>query len=192
MLEEVGLFGGADGPSAAAHAAYQAKPKHGRLIGAIVKFAESLDEDDGIGKFAADRGLEHEPAAAFHSRYLTLPFPGTATGVATGELPGGRQGSIAWLEYSSDVDMEKEYVAVVTELAKELPTAWVDEADSSVAGFGAELPAAVMAIVRPPGWGISTSGNSACVYFRTSGTTSGADVDVFAQGANLVFNLLEG
>ena len=190
VLEEVGLASDPDGPSAAAHAAYQAKPKHGRIIGAIMKLAGELD-DDGIEKFAADRGMKQEATAEFHTRYITLPFPGTASGVATGELPGGRQGSIAWMEYSSDVDMEKEYVAVVAELGRELPAAWIDEADSNVPGFGDELPDTVMNAVRPLGWGISTAGRTACIYFRTGGTTAGADVDIFVLGATKVFDLLE-
>lgn len=147
-------------------------------------------DDDGIAKYAADRGLSYEPPADFHTRHLTLPFPGTATGVATGSLPGGRRGSVAWLEFSSDVDLPKEYIAVVSEARSELPTAWVDVEDARVPGFGDEVPATAMEAVRQAGLGIATSGRSASVYTRVSGTTPGVGVDAFAQRAGAIIDLL--
>jgi hypothetical protein len=188
VLEEVGLLESPDGPSAAAHAEFANGRKHGRIIGALLKLAG--EDDDGIGKFAADRGLEHEPAAQFHTRYLTLPFPGTAVGVATGTLAGGRQGSVAWLEFSSDVDMQRDYIALVADAAADLPTAWVDEEDIGVPGFGQEVPAPALEAARAGGFGLSTSGRAACVYLRTHGTTPGAEVDAFAQRAGAVIDLL--
>jgi len=189
ILEEVGLLAAASPASAAAHAAIAAAPKHGRIIGLLLKLTGGED-DDGIAKYAAERGLAHEPVAEFHTRHITLPLPGTATGVATGALPGGRDGSIAWLEFSSDVDMTKEYLAVTSEVGRELPTAWVDEEDVDVPGFGDEIPSEAMDAVRSAGWGVSTHGRQAAVYARVAGTTRGAEVDAFAERAGAVFELL--
>lgn len=41
------------------------------------------------------------------------------------------------------------------------------------------------------GYGISTSGRSACVYMRTGGTTPGAEIDRFAGEAQRIIALLE-
>ena len=99
--------------------------------------------DDSVKNCGAERGLEAESPATFHSRHITLPLPGAATDVVTGTLPGSsRRGSIAWITFSSDVDMERNYVAVVGELpGAKLPVAWVEPGEAAVPGFGADIAA---------------------------------------------------
>jgi hypothetical protein len=190
VLEEVAGTERPDGPSAAAHAEWATGKKHGRIVGLILKLAGG-EEDDGIAAYAESRGLESEPPAEFHTRYIRLPLPGVATGVATGTLPGtSRRGSLAWLEYSSDVDMQEEYVAAVTEFNADLPTSWVGADEIALPGFGEEVPSDALAAAREAGFGISTAGNAACVYERSSGTRSKEDVDDFAARAVAVLDLL--
>ena len=115
VLEEENLGDAPD--SAAAHAEWASARKHGRIVGLLLRLAGG-EGDDGIADYAKQRGLEVERPADFHSRHLRLPLPGTATSVVSGALPGsGRQGSLCWIEYSSEVDMQRNYLAVVCELA---------------------------------------------------------------------------
>jgi hypothetical protein len=189
VLEEAGLLERPDGPSAAAHAGFSGARKHGRIVGALLKLA-TTGMDDGIGDYASERGLEVVDPATFHTRHLTLPFPGTATQVVAGSLPGGREGHLAWLEFSSEVDMPKEYVALVCETASQLPTAWVDAEEIGIGGFGDEIAPAALEQARLAGYGIATAGRTANVYMRTSGTTPGAVVDEFAERASGIAALL--
>lgn len=183
VLEEVAGSAAPDGPSAAAHAEWSTRPQHGRIVGLLMKLTGG-EEDDGIATYAESRGLEVEPPAEFHTRYITLPFPGVATGVATGALPpGDRRGSLAWLEYSSEVDIQQEYVAAVSDYAQDLPTSWVDGDEIAVPGFGDEIPAGALAAAREAGFGISTAGRAACVYERTGGTRTKEEIDAFAARA---------
>lgn len=178
--------------SAAAYAKWATAPKHGRIIGTILRLARVGAEDDGTAAFAAERGLANESPAQFHARHIGLAMPGAATAVATGVLPeGGREGSIAWLEFSSIVDVEQEYVAVAVPIDASLPVAWVDPDDVGAPGVGAELPAAAIEAATAAGYGISTSSRSACVYMRVAGTTPGAEIDRFAGAAQRIIALLE-
>jgi hypothetical protein len=190
ILEEMAGSVGPDGPSAAAHAEWSTTPQHGRIVGLILKLAGGSD-DDGIAAYASSRGMEAEPPAEFHTRHITLPLPGVATGVATGQLPGtGREGSLAWLEYSSIVDVQEEYVAAVLNLGSDLPVCWIHADEIGVPGFGDELPADVLAAAREAGFGISTAGRAGCVYRRTAGTHSKDEIDAFAQRAVSVLDRL--
>lgn len=193
VLEEAALIGEPGiVDSAAAYASWANAPKHGRIIKTILWLARVGGEDDGSAKFAADRGLVTESPAQFHARHIGLAMPGAATAVATGVLPeGGREGSIAWLEFSSIVDVEQEYVAVAVMSGAQLPAVWVDPEDVGAAGVGAELPAAAVEAAAANGYGISTSERSACVYMRVSGTTPGAEIDRFAGAAQRIIALLE-
>ncbi len=136
--------------------------------------------------------LATESPAQFHARHIGLAMPGAATAVATGPLPeGGREGSIAWLEFSSIVDAEQEYVAVAVLTDASLPAVWVDPEGVGAPGVGAELPAAAVAAATAAGYGISTSARGACVYMRTGGTTPGAEIDRFAGTAQRIIALLQ-
>ncbi len=189
VLEEVGTSKEGAAPSAAAAAAVAA-PKHGRIIGTILKLAGG--EDSGVKEFAAERGMETTPPADFHSSHITLPLPGTATDVASGMLPGTeRRGHLAWIEFSSDVDIQRDYLAAIGELSREVPSAWIDEEDIGVPGFEAALPGAALAAARDAGWGISAGGRSACVYMRTGGHTAGEAVEAFAERAGAALGLIE-
>ena len=185
VLEEADQLGrAAEVDSAASYAAWANAPKHGRIVKAILWAARVGGEDDGIGGYAKARGMQAESPADFHARYIGLAMPGAATGVATGPLPGGAgEGSLAWLEYSSDVDMEREYVALAVPTPRELGVTWFDPDDVGVPGAGGELPPRVRDAAANAGWGISTSRRAICVYMRTGGTTPGAEIDAFATGA---------
>ena len=112
--------------------------------------------------------------------------------MATGPLPqGGREGSVAWLQFSSIVDMEQEYVAVAVGTDARLPSVWIDPEDVGAPGIGAELPAAAEAAMTA-GYGLATAHRSACVYMRTEGTTPGSEIDRFAGEAQRIIALLEG
>lgn len=193
VLEEAQLLGEPGiVDSAEAYAKWANSPKHGRIVKTILWAARFAEQDDGIGKFASDRGLEKESPAQFHARYIGLAMPGAATGVASGPLPqGGRQGSIAWLEFSSLVDMDQEYVAVACQTEKKYEAVWVDPEDVGAPRVGEELPPEVIAATTGAGYGISTNHRSACVYMRTGGTTPGAEIDRFAGEAQRIIALLE-
>jgi len=185
VLEEADRLGrAAEVDSAAAYADWANAPRHGRIVKTILWAARIGAEDDGIATFAEARGMRTESPADFHARYIGLAMPGAATGVATGPLPGGAgEGSIAWLTYSSEVDMEREYVALAIPSDRDLPVSWFDPDDVGVPGAGETLPPAVRDAVARSGWGISTSRRAACVYMRAGGTTPGAEIDSFTTGA---------
>jgi len=185
VLEEAdGLGRAAEIDSAAAYAAWATAPKHGRIVGAILRLAQVGMDDDGTADFAAERGMSRESPADFHGRYLGLAMPGAAVGAVTGVLPGSdREGSVAWLEYSSEVDIERTYVAVAVATDGPLPVTWFDPDDVGVPGAGDDLPAAVTERVAAAGWGLSTATHAACVYMPTSGTVAGVEIDAFVTGA---------
>jgi len=192
VLEEAALLGEpAKADSAAAYAKFANAAKHGRIIKAILWAARLGPGDDGISKYAAERGLETESPADFHTRYIGLAMPGAATGVATGRLPGGeREGSLAWLEFSSLVDMESEYVAVATRVDRELEAAWIDAEDVGVPGAGEGLPEPAVAAAAEAGYGLSTARHAACVYMRVGGTTPGERIDSFSADAQRIIGML--
>lgn len=193
VLEEADGFGrAAEVDSAEAYAKWANAPKHGRIIKTILWAARFVEENDGISKFAADRGLGEESPADFHARYIGLAMPGAATSVASGSLPGGdREGSLAWLEYSSEVDMEREYVALATAVDRDLEPGWVDPEDVGVPGAGEEIPRAAVERCAALGLGIATSRRAACVYMRTEGTTPGTAIDEFCAEAQEIVSLLD-
>ncbi len=165
VLEEADVSWGGTAPdSAAAHAARAGGRKHGRLMGLVMKLAGD-GTDDSVTEFGDRHGMEVKDAAEFHANHIRLPLPGTASDVLTGSLPGtGTPGDLAWLEFSSAVDLQRNYSAVVIETDRELPSLWVDADDVTIPGFGDELAPAALEAVRAPGYGISTAGRKACVY----------------------------
>ena len=197
VLEEAGIRSEQqEVDSAEAYARWASAPKHGRLVGSLLwavgKVSGGFGPDDSTREFAAERGLEMESPAHFHARYIGLAMPGAAVSVASGRLPGlERDGSIAWLEYSSDVDIQHDYVAVAVPSAAGLPARWVDEADLGVPGFSAGLPAEALEAAAAAGCGISTSEGAICVYLRTEGTTPRERVDAFLRTAAEIVGLLE-
>ena len=140
VLEEADVsWGGTNPDSAAAHEARAKGRKHGRLLGLVMKLAGDIS-DDSVKQFAEKHGMSAKDSAEFHANHIRLPLPGTASDVLTGPLPGtDRQGDLAWLEFSSAVDMQRNYIAVVVETPTELPSAWVDADDVTVPGFGEGL-----------------------------------------------------
>jgi hypothetical protein len=188
VLEEVGT-GKEGAPASAAAAVAAAAPKHGLMIRTILKLTGG-EGDSGVAEYAAERGMETVPPAEFHSSHIRLPLPGTATDVARGPLPGGeRSGHLAWIEYSSPVEMQSDYLAAVADFDRDLPSAWIDDQDIGVPGFEADLPAPAVDAARAEGWGISSGGRSACVYTRTDGHTPKAEADAFAGRAAAVLAL---
>ena len=128
-------WGGTNPDSAAAHEARASQPLGGRLIRMITKFAEGIDTS--VKDFGDKHGMEPKATSEFHANHIRLPMPGTATDVLQGSLPGtDRQGELAWLKFSSMVDMEKNYIAVVVDTGRDLPSAWIDAEDVTIPGFG--------------------------------------------------------
>ncbi len=197
VLEEADVsWAGSTPDSAAAHAARAGGRKHGRLIGLVLKLAGAGGPDESIVKYGAGRGMEPLEPSEFHARHIRLPLPGTASDVLKGPLPGSkREGELAWLTFSSDVDINRNYNAVVIETERDLPSAWIDADDVTVPGFEADLPAAALAGARELGYGVSTAGRTACVYLSGapggSSWPSGSEVDAFATRAVDVVKSLE-
>jgi hypothetical protein len=187
VLEEVGTGSASAPDSAEAYANWVSTPAHGRIVGAILKLAGADKPDGSVVEWGARHGLEPESPATFHARHITLPLPGAANDVVSGTLPGSQlRGSVAWIAFSSPVDMEQNYVAVVAELGGRLPTAWVDAGEASVPGFGADVPAAALDAARAGGFGVATAGGSACAYIRGASPgsyPSGAEIDAFLSRA---------
>ena len=193
VLEEADRFGrAAEVDSAEAYAGWANAPKHGRIIKAILWAARFAESDSGLGKFAADRGLREESPADFHARYIGLAMPGAAVGVATGALPGGgREGSVALLEFSSEVDVQQDYVAVATASDRDLVPDWFDVDDAGAPGAGEAIPAAALQRCAARGYGISTARRALCLYMRTAGTTPGTQIDEFAAEAQEIAALID-
>jgi hypothetical protein len=174
VLEEADVsWGGTSPDSAAAHAARAGGRKHGRLLGLVMKLAGD-GTDDSVRKFGERHGMEIKDPAEFHANHIRLPLPGTASDVLTGPLPGtSTPGDLAWLEFSSAVDLQRNYNAVVIETDRELPSLWIDADDVTIPGFGEQLAPAALEAARTHGYGISTAGREACVYLGSApGSTS--------------------
>ena len=165
VLEEADTSWGGTAPdSAAAHAGRAGGKKHGRLVGLLMKVAGG-DEDDSVKRFGEKHGMKPKDAAEFHANHIRLPLPGAATDVLEGPLPGsGRQGELAWIEYSSAVEVHRIFNAAVLQVDANLPATWVDSDDAGVPGFGDELAPAARELARRGGYGIATSGTDVCVY----------------------------
>ena len=175
VLEEADVSWGGTAPdSAAAHAARAGGRKHGRLLGMVMKLAGGIAADDSVKEFGARHGMEVKDSAEFHANHIRLPLPGTAGDVLSGPLPGtGTSGDLAWLEFSSAVDLQRNYIAAVIESDRELPSLWIDADDVTIPGFGGELAPAALEAARSHGYGISTAGRTACVYLGSPPGSSG-------------------
>ncbi|CAN5495657.1 hypothetical protein BH20ACT15_BH20ACT15_06030 [soil metagenome] len=196
VLEEVGTGSASAPDSAQAYVDWVAAPRHGRIVGAILKLAGADKPDDSVRQWGSARGIEPESTATFHARNINLPLPGAATDVLTGTLPGiAREGSIAWITFSSEVDIEQNYVAVVGEIAgAQLPVAWVDPGEAAVPGFGDEIAPAALEAAKAGGLGVSTAGGTAAVIMGAPGgpisPISGADVDALIPTAAKILDAL--
>lgn len=166
VLEEADVsWGGTDPDSGAAHAERAATPLGGRLMRMLTRFAEGTDSS--VADFGKRHGMAPKEPTEFHANHIKLPLPGTATDVLAGPLPGtDREGELAWLKFSSDVDMERNYVAAVIDAGRNLGSAWVDAEDVTVPGFGDTLPDPALATATQIGAGIATDGHNACVYIK--------------------------
>ena len=194
VLEEADSLEGWRNPdSAAAHAA-RAGRKHGRLIGLVLKLAGE-GADDSVKDFGKRHDMEPRGTAEFHAAHIRLPLPGTASDVLTGRLPGtDREGDLAWLEFSSLADMQRNYHAVVVDLGRELTPAWVDAEDTTIPGFAEGVPERAIELATAAGFGLSANGTKACVYrpmpHGSGGWMSGADVEAFVPRALAVADAL--
>ncbi len=195
VLEESGLsWGGTNPDSAAAHLARSTGRKHGRLIGMLVKLA-GAGIDNSVAEFGSKHGMEPKPTAEFHANHISLPMPGTANDVLSGPLPGtDRPGDLAWLEFSSAVDIQRNYVAAVLEMEPELPSLWVDADDVTIPGFGADLAPEALELARADGLGVATAGRKVCVYLPSPPADftypSGAKIEAFCPKAVAVADAL--
>ena len=188
MIEEAGVsWGGTSPDSAAAQEARAKGRKHGRLLGMVLKLAGDLS-DKSVAEFGERHGMEPKPAAEFHANHIRLPLPGTANDVLSGPLPGtGQQGDLAWLEFSSAVDLQRNYVAAVIDTGRQLPGLWIDADDVTVPGFGAELAGPALELARAGGYGVSAAQTKACVYLGSPrgdfGYPSAAQIEALAPAA---------
>jgi hypothetical protein len=197
ILEEAGSRGISQVDSAEAYAGWANARRHGRIVGSIIGVANLLGgggEDRSAEKWAKKHGMEPESPAHFHARYIGLAMPGAATTTARGRLPGtDRDGSVAWLEYTSIVDVEHSYVAIVLPLARpgSLPERWVDHEDVGVQAFGDGLDPAALQEAAVLGLGLSTSHDGICVYMKTEGTVAGERIEELAAQAARLSGKLE-
>lgn len=198
ILEEAGSRGISEVDSAEAYAKWAIAPKHGKVVGSILGAAKLLGADMGpdksTQKWATKHGLEPESPAAFHARHIGLAMPGAAVSAAHGRLPGvDREGTVAWLEFTSEVDMQHEYVAVVIPLARpgSLPERWVDHLDVGVQAFGEGLDPDALQEAAVLNLGLSTNHDAVCVYLKTEGTTPGERVDELCAHAARIAGKLE-
>ena len=191
VLEEADVsWGGTNPDSGTAHEARAKAPLGGRLMRLVSRLVDI--QDSSVRDFGREHGMEPKDTAEFHANHIRLPLPGTATDVLAGALPGtdGR-GELAWLKFSSMVDMESNYVAVVIEGSRELGTGWIDADDVTIPGFGESLPAGARELAQQSGFGISTHGRWACVY--TKGNAPGgwpSDIEGFIPRALAVVDAL--
>lgn len=200
ILEEAGSRGISEVDSAEAYARWANAPRHGKVVGSILGAARLFGADTGPDKstqrWATKQGLEAESPANFHARYIGLAMPGAAVSTARGPLPGtGRDGSVAWLEFTSDVDVQHEYVAMVIPLARpgSLPERWVDHIDVGVQAFGDGLDAGALEEAAVLNLGVSTSRDAACVYMKTEGTVAGERIlELIGQAARITTRLETG
>ncbi len=185
VLEEADTsWGGTNPDSAAAHGARATGRKHGRLVGLVLKLAGAGGPDESVVRFGEKHGMEPKDPAEFHANHIRLPLPGTASDVLTGRLPGtDQEGELAWLEFSSTVDVQRNYNAIVIERDRELPALWVDSDDVTVPGFGDGLAPAALDAARQSGYGVSTADRKACVYMSSpqgsGGWPSGEELERF-------------
>jgi hypothetical protein len=195
VLEEADVsWGGTNPDSAAAHAARAGGRKHGRLLGLVMKLTGDM-ADSSVNDFGAKHGMEPKDTAEFHANHIRLPLPGTASDALIGPLPGtDRQGELAWLEFSSAVDVQRNYNAVILDTGRELPSAWLDADDVTIPGFGEGIAERALELARQGGFGVSSEGSKACVYTAmpqgASGWPSGADIEAFVPRALAVADAL--
>jgi hypothetical protein len=196
VLEEVGTGSASAPDSAEAYANWVAAPKHGRIVGTLLKLVGADKPDESVARWAEENGMELESPAKFHARHITLPLPGAAEDVATGALPGAqRQGSVAWIAFSSPVDMEQNYVAVTAEVDARMDPVWIDAGEAAVPGYGDQLPAAVRQAAKEGGYGISSADGAACVYIRGPAPGSWprkAEIEAFIPKGIEVLDALDG
>ena len=159
--EKVGTGGELDPDSADAYQS-RTKPKRGWLSRKVSSLgggdseyrSENLGAPHGYGQRAE--------VADFHARTIRLPLPGTATGVAAGVLPAtGAESWLAWIDWSSPVDVERKYLALAAHTGGDT-SGWVDDADATIPGFGDALPAAALELARRYNLGLSAGGGYAC------------------------------
>jgi hypothetical protein len=186
VLEEAdSLERGTNPDSAAAHEARASQPLGGRLMRMIYKFAEGVDSS--VKDFGDKHGMEPKATSEFHANHIRLPMPGTATDVLKGRLPcTDRQGELAWLKFSSAVDMERNYILVVMDTGRDLPSAWLDAEDVTIPGFGEGISERALELARANEYGVSSDGTKACVYFKSNspGTwPSGERIEAFVPKA---------
>ena len=188
VLEEAGVsWGGTNAPSGAAHQARATGRKHGRLVAGLLKLAGGMI-DNSVVEFGERHGMKSKDCAEFHANHITLPLPGTASDVLTGTLPGTtRPGDLAWLEFSSLVDMQHTYIAVVVEVDKDLPSIWLDPDDITIPGLGGDLDARVLELARSGRYGIAAAKRKICVYITKSPGSfepfSGTEIEAFCPRA---------
>ena len=113
----------------------------------------------------------------------------------TGPLPGtDREGELAWLEFSSAVDMQRNFNAVIVDTGRDLPSAWIDADDVTIPGFGEGIADQALELARQGGLGVSSEGTKACVYSAmapgSSGWASGADIEALVPRALAVADAL--
>jgi hypothetical protein len=184
VLEEADVsWGGTSPDSAAAHHARAKGRMGGRLMRLVSRLADI--EDSSVREFGERHGMKPKEAAEFHANHIRLPLPGTATDVLAGPLPGtGEAGTLAWMKFSSAVDVERNYVGAVLDAGRPLAATWVDVDDVTVPGFDAGLSRQAAALATAGGLGVSSAGTEACVYVkgRAPGTWP-RDTEIEALGA---------
>ena len=92
-------------------------------------------ERPGLRRQARHGAQDRPPSSTPTTSACPCPAPPRTSSRA--RCPGtDRQGELAWLKFSSMVDMEKNYIAIVVDTGRDLPSAWIDAEDVTIPGFG--------------------------------------------------------
>ena len=176
VLEEIGTGSASSPDSAQAYVDWVSGPKHGKIIGAIMKLVGAAGIDDSVNEWGAARGLEAESPATFHSRNITLPLPGAATDVVDGHAPRHLPPRLDRLDHVLERrghGAELRRGRRVSSPARSCRSPGSSRARPPSPGSARTSPPAALEDAKAGGLGISTAGEAAAVILEAKSEMPG-------------------